>query len=305
MRKQEHFMDLALFDDVLVLLEEGNMSRAARRRNVTQPAFSRRIRSFENWLGRPIVTRTTNRVEIAPALLQNAAELQALVGHVRELRGRIAGFDPGQTTLTITAQHSLMVSALPDFVMSAQRHFSKIAFRARAANHNDCISLFLSGEAALLMCYEREGDVELPFGSSVVRSLWGRDRLVPVVGGPLRFSVLDNGRVPEMAPMIRYPAGSFFAEMLDRGATAYSQHRGGMIAETAFTAGIKAMAVAGLGVAWLPMSLIYAEVQSGALTVCNEDNDMLQLRISLFARPTNSVAVQLCEGRQRSARLET
>ena len=42
-------MDLTLFDDVLLLLEEGNMSRAARRRNVTQPAFSRRIRSFEDW----------------------------------------------------------------------------------------------------------------------------------------------------------------------------------------------------------------------------------------------------------------
>ena len=68
-------MDLTLFDDVLVLLEEGNMSRAARRRNVTQPAFSRRIRSFENWLGRPIVTRTTNRVEIAPALLQQLRRL--------------------------------------------------------------------------------------------------------------------------------------------------------------------------------------------------------------------------------------
>ena len=44
-------MDLDWLDDVLVLLEEGNMTRAARRRNITQPAFSRRIRGFEDWLG--------------------------------------------------------------------------------------------------------------------------------------------------------------------------------------------------------------------------------------------------------------
>ena len=68
-------MDLTLFDDVLILLEEGNMSRAARRRNVTQPAFSRRIRSFEHWLGRPLVSRSANRVELEPALRANSAEL--------------------------------------------------------------------------------------------------------------------------------------------------------------------------------------------------------------------------------------
>jgi hypothetical protein len=34
-------MDMHWLDDVLVLLEEGNMTRAAMRRNVTQPAFSR------------------------------------------------------------------------------------------------------------------------------------------------------------------------------------------------------------------------------------------------------------------------
>ena len=50
-------MDMRWFDDVLVLLEEKNMTRAAERRNITQPAFSRRIRSFEDWLGIDILVR--------------------------------------------------------------------------------------------------------------------------------------------------------------------------------------------------------------------------------------------------------
>ena len=41
-------MDMQWLDDVLVLLEEGNMTRAAARRNISQPAFSRRIRGFED-----------------------------------------------------------------------------------------------------------------------------------------------------------------------------------------------------------------------------------------------------------------
>lgn len=286
-------MDLGLFDDVLILLEEGNMSRAARRRNVTQPAFSRRIQTFEDWLGRPIVRRSANRVEIEPALAENTAELRALIGHVQALRQRIAGYDTGRVTVTIAAQHSLIVSTFPDFATTARQTFGHVDFRLRAANHNDCISLFLSGEASLLMCYERDGGRPMPFDDSIKRMIWGRDRLVPVVGGPLRFALSATGLLSEDTEQIRYPPGSFFADMLDPGSTAYSTHPGPTVTESAFTAGIKEMAVAGLGLAWLPMSLVYKEVQSGSLIVCNNDSETLPLQISLFARPSDPVAMRL------------
>ena len=288
-------MDLGLFDDVLVLLEEGNMSRAARRRNITQPAFSRRIQAFEGWLGRRIVRRTANRVEIETALTENAAELQALVGHVQALRSRIAGYEPGRSTVTVAAQHSLVVSTFPDFAAAARGVFPHVSFRIRAANHSDCISLLLSGEASLLICYERDGGRPMPFDDSILRMVWGRDRLVPVVGGPLRSSLSSTGMPPADTERIGYPPGSFFADMLDPGSKAYSSHSGITFAESAFTAGIKEMAVAGLGLAWLPMSLVYNEVQSGALIVCNHDSETLPLRISVFARLSDPIARRLCE----------
>lgn len=287
-------MDLTLFDDVLVLLEEGNMSRAARRRNVTQPAFSRRIQTFETWLGRPIVRRGVNRIEIEPALSDNADEVQALVMHLQELRRGIAEYEAGRTTLTIAAQHSLIVSTFPDFAAAARARFPGIAFRVRAGNHNECISLFLSGRASLLMCYERERGIEMPFDASVVRSVWGRDRLVPVVGGPMRFALRPEGRPPPDAPVIRYPPNSFFGELLGGGGTGHPALSGHAIIESAFTAGIKEMAMAGLGVAWLPMSIIHAEVQSGALIVCPGETETIALRITLFAHPSDESAAGLC-----------
>ena len=72
-------MDMHWLDDVLVLLEEGNMTRAAARRNITQPAFSRRIRGFEDWLGVTVLQRGTNRVDISAALVSNEVEIRALV----------------------------------------------------------------------------------------------------------------------------------------------------------------------------------------------------------------------------------
>jgi DNA-binding transcriptional LysR family regulator len=135
----------------------------------------------------------------------------------------------------------------------------------------------------------------MPFDDSILRMVWGRDRLVPVVGGQLRFSLSAAGKPPEETERIRYPPGSFFADILEPGSRAYSNHAGPTVAESAFTAGIKEMAVAGLGLAWLPMSLVYNEVQSGSLIVCNNDSETLPLRISVFARPSDAVAKRLCE----------
>ena len=44
-------MELVWLEDFLALAEALNFSRAAEARHVTQPAFSRRIRALEGWIG--------------------------------------------------------------------------------------------------------------------------------------------------------------------------------------------------------------------------------------------------------------
>ena len=107
-------MDLNWFDDVLALLEERNMTHAANRRNITQPAFSRRIRSFEDWLGATILERHANRIEISQALLANEDDIRALVARLHEMRASFANFEPGRSTIEIATQHAPMVSTFPD-----------------------------------------------------------------------------------------------------------------------------------------------------------------------------------------------
>ena len=55
-------MNITLFEDAIALIEEGSMRSAAHRRNVTQPAFSRRIKTLEAWLGVELVERHANPV---------------------------------------------------------------------------------------------------------------------------------------------------------------------------------------------------------------------------------------------------
>jgi hypothetical protein len=59
-------MELIWFEDYLALAETLNFSRAAEARHVTQPAFSRRIRALEAWIGAELFTRTTHGVALTP-----------------------------------------------------------------------------------------------------------------------------------------------------------------------------------------------------------------------------------------------
>ncbi|HSF23826.1 MAG TPA: LysR family transcriptional regulator, partial [Blastocatellia bacterium] len=62
-------MKLSWLDDFLVLASTGNFSRAADERHMTQPAFSRRIRALEEWLGEDLFDRSSQ-----PARLTETGE---------------------------------------------------------------------------------------------------------------------------------------------------------------------------------------------------------------------------------------
>ena len=79
-------MDTRWFEDILVLIEEGTLTGAAERRAVTQPAFSRRIRAFETWLGQDVIDRTTNRVVIRDALKRSEPDIRAFLQRLREVQ---------------------------------------------------------------------------------------------------------------------------------------------------------------------------------------------------------------------------
>src|ERR1700733_3333174 len=60
-------MELIWFEDYLALAETLNFSRAAEARHMTQPAFSRRIRALEEWVGAPLFDRAGQPVALTAA----------------------------------------------------------------------------------------------------------------------------------------------------------------------------------------------------------------------------------------------
>ncbi len=290
-------MDMQWFDDVLVLLEERNLTRAAARRNITQPAFSRRIRGFEDWLGVKVLDRGTNSVSISKALVSNEAEIRALVARIRELRTQIVHFAPSGSTISIAAQHAPVFSTFPDMALRAKQLLPGLKFRMRAGNLNDCATMFLRGDTSMLLCYESDTATSLRFGASVRRALWGVDYLVPVVGGSLRYSVKVDNSVPEDTPAIVYPENSYFGAVLNKAQRAFAtqEHSRNPVCETAFSSGIKELALRGIGIGWLPYSMVHREIESGEMISLSNQFGRQPLDVAIYGDTANETAVALLD----------
>lgn len=290
-------MDMLWFDDVLALLEERNMTRAAARRNITQPAFSRRIRSFEEWLGIEVLDRKANRIEISPALATNEAEIRALVARLNELRARITQHDPAVSVVAIAAPHASVYSTFPDMALRARAAFEGIRFRVRAANLNDCVSLFLRGDTNMLLCYEARSIGPMQFGAGVRRGLWGHDYLVPVVGGALRYTVRGNRDIPLDTPAITYPENSYFGEVLSKTRRQFgtAEFSANPVCQTAFSSGAKEMILNGLGVGWLPFSMVHREIEHAELIPLSNQFGQEPLDVAIYADRKVEMAENLLE----------
>jgi DNA-binding transcriptional LysR family regulator len=288
-------MELRWLEDIMVLLEEGNMSKAAERRGVTQPAFSRRVRSFEQWLGAPLLARKANSIELKPSLIANEGEIRALMQRIQELKNSIASFEPERLNVTVWMQHTLVFSIFPQMAETARSAFSSISFRVRTGNRGECASNFLRDEADLLLSYESGKADLLPFDSTVDRYLWGTDALVLVAGKKFAETKTFASPLPDDAPAIVYPANSYFGQVLGKLQKPFATHSStsNPIAETAFSVGIKEMVANGLGVAWLPMSLIHTEINSGQFLVLEDTSCRIEFDIALYVKSTNPVAEKI------------
>ena len=288
-------MDMQWLEDVLVLLEENNLTRAAARRNITQPAFSRRIRSFEDWLGVDVLERGKNTVDVSPSLVSNEAEIRALVTRLRDLRGKIANFDPASSLVSIAAQHAAVFSTFPDMALRAKQSFPAVKFRLRAANLRDCVTMFLRGDTKMLLCYEADSATPLPFNSSIKRGLWGVDYLIPVIGGLLRYSVKTNGEIPERTPALVYPEDSYFGEVLGASGRPFGtpSQCSNPVCETAFSTGMKELALKGIGIGWLPYSMVYREIANGDLISLGDTLGKETLNVAVYADVTDEISMLL------------
>src|SRR5210317_1352524 len=94
-------IDLNLLISLQVLLEEKNVSRAAERLFITQPAMSKTLSRLRSVFDDPLFTRTSHGMQPTPRAIELALGLPDILGGISQL---VSGsyFDPARAEDEVT-----------------------------------------------------------------------------------------------------------------------------------------------------------------------------------------------------------
>lgn len=298
-------MDLKLLEDFLALIEDRNFSKAARRRYLSQPAFSRRIQALEEWLGAAVVDRSTKPITFKPAPERLEEELRSLVYQLYALRSSIRIESGGHKPIALSGPQALITSIFPDLVRLAKQATGNAAFRVYCGNRDECISMLLRRQTDLLLCYETVRHPATIPAKFARRVQLGTETLIPVASMPLARSLRKRSGATAPIPLLSFPAESFLGAILKEEILSRLLHRSDitLACEASFSGGLKEMAIQGLGVAWLPQLLIKNELENGLLSSLASRLGSAPLQISLYAAldPNKGSAQQVLAEIERRA----
>ncbi len=262
-------METKWLEDFVSLAETRSFSRSAQLRHVTQPAFSRRIQALEAWAGTDLVDRSSYPTRLTAAgntLYDQALEvLQALQNTRAMLRAHTSA---GTDMIEFAVPHTLAFTFFPAWVSALRADFGPLKSRLIALNVHDAVMRLVEGGCDLLISYHHPSQpLQLDPDRYEMVTL-GQEVLAPYAkagadGQPL-FCL--PGRPGEPLPYLGYAPGAYLGRVteliLKQAGTAIHLDR---VYETDMAEGLKAMALEGHGVAFLPYSAVKKELRSRKL----------------------------------------
>ncbi|CAN5692974.1 LysR substrate-binding domain-containing protein [soil metagenome] len=262
-------LDLEWLEDFLVLAESGSFSRAAQARGIAQPAFSRHVKSLEEWAGLVLVDRAQHPAVLTPAGEVVAAAARGTVLALTQARTRAhEAQEQADRSLRFAATHALSLTFFPAWLQKVEQHLQLGAIHMVSDSFQACEDLMLQRRAQFLLGYghtavkTRLAEPEFAFARI------GDDELVPVCcagpGGKPLWALDAKPDAPLPLPLLGYSAASGLGQILLAQLPLVSDAaRFTPVMTSHHAVLLKTMAMEGRGVAWLPRSLVAAELATG------------------------------------------
>ena len=254
---------------------------------MTQPAFSRRVRALEEWLGADLFDRSSQPAQLTEVgrwFRQVAQDLQAEVARIPGEARAIA--EASSTTLRFASTHALSFTFMPRWLRTLESQTAVGPIQLVSDVQQRCEELVLQSQAQFMLAHGH-ASVRGPLDEAGCPSLViGTDRLIPV-------SAPDkNGRpVHRLAPdgktsavhLLSYSSASGLGRILRelKGQALDRLHAPNVL--TAHLASVlRTMALDGRGLAWLPQLLIGDDIERGRLVVAAPEEWSIDLEIRLY-----------------------
>ena len=263
-------METKWLEDFVSLAETRSFSRSAQLRHVTQPAFSRRIQALETWAGTDLVDRSSYPTRLTPAgetlYAQSLEMLQSLQSTRAMLRGHASA---GKDVIEFAVPHTLAFTFFPAWVTRLRENFGPLKSRLIALNVHDAVMRLVEGSCDLLITYHHASQ---PFQLDANRYemvVLGQEVLAPYAKADAQGQPLYPlpGRAGQPLPYLGYAPGAYLGRVteliLKQSSTPIHLDR---VYETDMAEGLKAMALEGHGIAFLPYSAVKKELRARTLT---------------------------------------
>ena len=262
-------METKWLEDFVSLAETRSFSRSAQLRHVTQPAFSRRIQALEAWAGLDLVDRSSYPTRLTPAGETFHGQALEVLGSLQATRNMMRGLQAGGADMIeFAVPHTLAFTFFPTWVMDLRKRFGAMKSRLIALNVHDAVMRMTEGSCDLLVAYHHASQpLQLSPDRYEMLSL-GAETLAPYAkGGPdgqplFRLAAADGARIP----FLGYASGAYMARLVDQilKSSSVLSHLD-TVYETDMAEGLKAMALEGHGVAFLPSSSVKKELRARRL----------------------------------------
>ena len=273
-------------EDFLAVADCLHFARAAERRHVTQSAMSRRIQSLENWVGVSLFSRDTHRLLLTPAgerFRDTASDIVRRLAAGRKEARAVADHAGG--AIRIASTHALCTTFFPDWLQALEGLEPVGPIRLMADKMSACEAMMLRGDAQFLLCHRHVSAPEV-LDQQLFRGLAvGADVILPVSapdedGKPL-YAMPGNADHP--VPALVYDSTSGIGRIVEAARRVslppswldprFTSHLASLL---------RAMALAGKGMAFLPRSLVEADLRSGALLRAGDAFWDIEVEIRLF-----------------------
>lgn len=251
-------------EDFIALAQTRSFARAADLRSVTQPAFGRRIKSLEDWLGTALIDRAAYPTQLTEAGQQFLNTAREVCRSLDDARASYSSRAQNTNTLRIATGRTLGHTQFPEWLIRTQQAVGNFKAEVWSGSLHDAMLRIEQGDADLSLCY---GHPILPlalddqlFSYKVV----GEERLVAVTaqrnGTPL-FSLGGNGAIACLALAPTLALARLLSALLPKDIAARLQ----TVHRADFAEPLLPMVRAGLGMAWLPLSLVQEDLTRGQL----------------------------------------
>ena len=211
-------METRWLEDFIVLAESGSFTRSAQARHLTQPAFSRRIKALESWVGCDLIDRSSYPTRLTSAGEVFKEQAVGMLNQIHATRALLQGMRPlPEETMEFAVPHTLSFAFFPKWLSQVETGFGALSCRLQASNVHDALLAFVEGGCDLLMCYHHpKQPVELS-GERYAGLKLGVERLRPYAKSDAEGHALYclPGQVDAPLPFLGYAANAYFRLMTE------------------------------------------------------------------------------------------